>query len=147
MSLSTMTHYGDRLKAGIDVVGISNFVTFLRNTQDYRRDLRRAEYGDERQPEMREKMLAFSPLTSADKIRNPLLVVQGKNDPRVPISEAEQVVAKVREHGGPVWYVVGKNEGHGFAKKRNQDYDQAARALFLKRFLLDEPEAQATPSK
>ena len=137
MALATMTHYGDRLKAGIDVVGISNFVTFLKNTQDYRRDLRRAEYGDERDPAMNAHLLAISPLTSAGKIRNPLLVVQGKNDPRVPITEAEQIVAEVRKNGGPVWYVVGKNEGHGFARKRNQDYDQAVRALFLERFLLD----------
>jgi len=136
MALATMTHYGDRLRAGIDVVGISNFVTFLRNTQDYRRDLRRAEYGDERDPPMRDHLTAISPLTSAAKIRNPLLVVQGKNDPRVPITEAEQVVAEVRKGGGPVWYVVGKNEGHGFARKRNQDYDQAVRALFLRQFLL-----------
>ncbi len=136
MALSTLTHFGDRLKAGIDVVGISNFVTFLQNTQGYRRDLRRAEYGDERDPTMREQLIKMSPLTSADQIRNPLLVVQGKNDPRVLIGEAEQIVAKVRERGGPVWYVVGKNEGHGFAKKRNQDYDQAARTLFLRRFLL-----------
>ena len=138
MALSTLTHYGDRLRAGIDVVGISNFVTFLRNTQGYRRDLRRAEYGDEREPSMHEHLLAISPLTSAARIRNPLLVVQGKNDPRVPITEAEQIVARVRDRGGPVWYVVGKNEGHGFAKKRNQDYEQAARTLFLRQFLLGE---------
>ena len=136
MALATMTHYGDRIRAGIEVVGISNFVTFLKNTQDYRRDLRRAEYGDERDPQMRDHLAAISPLTSAAKIRNPLLVVQGKNDPRVPITEAEQVVAEVRKGGGPVWYVVGKNEGHGFAKKRNQDYDQSVRVLFLRQFLL-----------
>ena len=136
MALATLTHYGDRLRAGIDVVGISNFVTFLKNTQDYRRDLRRAEYGDERDPKMNALLTAISPLTNAGKIRNPLLVVQGKNDPRVPISEAEQIVAEVRKQGGPVWYVVGKNEGHGFAKKRNQDYDQAVRVLFLQTYLL-----------
>ena len=138
MALATMTHYGDRLRAGIDVVGISNFVTFLKNTQDYRRDLRRAEYGDEREPKMREHLAAISPLTSASKIRNPLLVVQGKNDPRVPITESEQVVAEVRKGGGPVWYVVGKNEGHGFSKKRNQDFEQSVRVLFLRKFLLGE---------
>jgi dipeptidyl aminopeptidase/acylaminoacyl peptidase len=138
MSLATMTHYGDRLKAGIDIVGISNFVSFLRNTQDYRRDLRRAEYGDERDPEMKEILETISPLSSASKIRNPILIVQGKNDPRVPVTESEQMVAAVRKSGGPVWYVLGKNEGHGFAKKRNQDYLQAVEVLFLRKYLLEE---------
>ena len=136
MALATMTHFNDRLKAGIDVVGISNFVTFLNNTQAYRRDLRRVEYGDERDPGMAEFLQKISPLTSADRITRPLLVVQGKNDPRVPASESEQVVAKVRKNGGPVWYVVGKNEGHGFAKKPNQDYQQAVQVTFLRRYLL-----------
>ena len=136
MALASMTHFNDRLKAGIDVVGISNFVTFLNNTQAYRRDLRRAEYGDEREPGMAEFLQKISPLNSADKITHPLLVVQGKNDPRVPVTESEQVVAKVRKNGGPVWYVVGKNEGHGFAKKPNQDYQQAVQVTFLRRYLL-----------
>lgn len=138
MSLAVQTTYPDRIRAGIDLVGISNFVTFLRNTREYRRDLRRAEYGDERDPEMRAYLERVSPLTNADRIRNPLLVVQGKNDPRVPISEAEQVLARVRENGGPVWYVVGLNEGHGFAKKANQDYLQAVEVAFLKRYLVEE---------
>ena len=138
MSLATMTHYGDRLKAGIDIVGISNFVTFLENTQDYRRDLRRAEYGDEREPKMKAHLEAISPLTNSGKIKTPILIVQGKNDPRVPVTEAEQILAGVRKNGGPVWYVLGTNEGHGFAKKRNQDYLQWAEILFLKKHLLGE---------
>ncbi len=138
MSLATQTNYNDRIKAGIDIVGISNFVTFLKSTQSYRRDLRRAEYGDERDPETRAFLERVSPLTNADKIKTPILVVQGQNDPRVPRTEAEQVVEKVRKNGGPVWYVLGKNEGHGFAKKANQDYLQAVEILFWKRFLLDE---------
>ncbi|MDR3634702.1 MAG: S9 family peptidase [Isosphaeraceae bacterium] len=136
MSLAVQTHYSDRLKAGIDIVGISNFVTFLKNTQSYRRDLRRAEYGDERDPAMKVHLEAISPLTNAAKIKVPLLIVQGKNDPRVPLTEAEQILAAVRKNGGPVWYVLGKDEGHGFAKKTNQDYLQAAEVLFLKRYLL-----------
>jgi dipeptidyl aminopeptidase/acylaminoacyl peptidase len=138
MTLSSLTHYSDRLKAGIDVVGISNFVSFLEHTQGYRRDLRRAEYGDERDPAMRKILEAISPLSSADKIGVPLLVAQGKNDPRVPLSESEQIVAKVRGAGKPVWYVVANNEGHGFVKKTNQDYLQAVEVLFLRRFLLGE---------
>lgn len=136
MSLATQVHYSDRLKAGIDIVGISSFVTFLKNTQSYRRDLRRAEYGDERDPAMKAHLEAISPLTNAAKIKVPLLIVQGKNDPRVPLSEAEQMLAAVRKNGGPVWYILGKDEGHGFAKKPNQDYLQAAEVAFLKRFLL-----------
>jgi len=138
MSLAVQTTYNNRIKAGIDIVGISNFVTFLKNTQGYRRDLRRAEYGDERDPQMREFLERISPLASAGKIRTPILIVQGQNDPRVPISEAEQVVSAVRKNGVPVWYVMAKNEGHGFARKINQDYLQAVEVLFLRRFLLGE---------
>jgi dipeptidyl aminopeptidase/acylaminoacyl peptidase len=139
MSLATQTRYNDRIKAGIDIVGISNFVTFLKNTSDYRRDLRRAEYGDERDPGMRAYQESISPLGQAAKLRTPLLVAAGRNDPRVPVSESEQMVAAVRQNGGPVWYVVGKDEGHGFAKRPNQDYLQAVEVLFLRRYLLDEP--------
>lgn len=138
MSLAVQATYNDRIRAGVDVVGISNFVTFLENTKGYRRDLRRAEYGDERDPEMRAYLESISPLGRAERIRTPLLVVQGKNDPRVPISEAEQIVAAVRRGGGPVWYVVGLNEGHGFARRANQDYQQAVEVAFWKRFLLGE---------
>ncbi len=138
MSLAVQTTYPERIKAGIDIVGISNFVTFLQNTQEYRRDLRRAEYGDERDPTMRDYLERVSPLTNSGRIKNPLLVVQGKNDPRVPLSESVQIVNKVRGNGRPVWYVVGLNEGHGFAKKANQDYLQAVEVLFLKRYLIGE---------
>lgn len=145
MSLASLTHYSDRLKAGIDVVGISSFVSFLLNTQGYRRDLRRAEYGDERDPAMRAIFEAISPLANAAKIQVPLLVAQGLNDPRVPASESEQIVARVRQGGQPVWSIVAKDEGHGFAKKKNQDYLQAAEALFLKTYLLgDRPVSQTS---
>ncbi len=136
MVLACLTNFPDKIKAAIDVVGISNFVTFLQNTQGYRRDLRRAEYGDERDPKMREYLEKISPLTNAGKIKAPLLVAQGKNDPRVPITEAEQIVKAVRSNGVPVWYIVAKDEGHGFAKKKNQDYLQAAEVMFLKEYLL-----------
>jgi dipeptidyl aminopeptidase/acylaminoacyl peptidase len=136
MTLASLTHYSDRLKCGIDIVGISNWVTFLRNTQAYRQDLRRAEYGDERDPKMRDFLETISPLNNAHKIRVPLLVVQGKNDPRVPATESEQMVKKIREHGGTVWYVLGQDEGHGFAKKQNRDYQTWAEIMFLERFLL-----------
>ena len=138
MTLAAMTHYNDRFKAGIDIVGISNFVTFLTNTQDYRRDLRRVEYGDERIPEMRAFMEKTAPLNNAAKITKPMFIIQGLNDPRVPASEAEQMVAKIRANGGDVWFLMAKDEGHGFRKKANRDFQAAATVLFLKRTLLGE---------
>ena len=131
MVLSAMTHYNDRLLGGVDVVGISNFVTFLENTSAYRRDLRRAEYGDERDPKMRAYLEKISPNRNAKKISKPLLVVQGLNDPRVPASESEQMVTTIRENGGQVWYLAAENEGHGFRKKNNRDFYTATVASFL----------------
>ncbi|HEU0224436.1 MAG TPA: S9 family peptidase [Steroidobacteraceae bacterium] len=133
MVLASMTHYNDRLRGGIDIVGISNFVTFLESTAEYRRDLRRPEYGDERDPAMRAFFERISPLNNAGKIGKPMLIVQGQNDPRVPVTESEQMVAKIRANGGEVWYLLGLNEGHGFARRDNIDYYQWAVALFLEK--------------
>jgi dipeptidyl aminopeptidase/acylaminoacyl peptidase len=137
MALASMTHYNERLRAGIDEVGISNFVTFLTNTRDYRRDLRRVEYGDERDPAMRTFLERISPNNNAHRITKPMFVVQGANDPRVPQSEAEQMVATIRRQGGAVWYLLAKDEGHGFQKKANADYLAGAMALFLQRHLVE----------
>jgi dipeptidyl aminopeptidase/acylaminoacyl peptidase len=135
MSLASMVHFGDRLRGGIDVVGISNFVTFLESTSAYRRDLRRPEYGDERLPRTRAYLQRISPLTNAARIRKPLLIVQGLNDPRVPASESQQMVAKIRGRGGEVWYLAAKDEGHGFKKKSNRDFYQKTIVTFLERQL------------
>jgi dipeptidyl aminopeptidase/acylaminoacyl peptidase len=135
MVLASVVHYGDRLAAGIDTVGISNFVTFLTATQDYRRDLRRVEYGDERDPKMRAFLTKISPLTGVDRIETPLLIAQGLNDPRVPAAESDQIVAALKRRRVPVWYVVAKDEGHGFDKRTNRDYYLAASMLFLERHL------------
>ena len=136
MTLAVSTNYADRIAGSIDVVGISHFVTFLNNTESYRRDLRRVEYGDERDPAMRAHLEKISPLTNAARIKKPLFVIQGKNDPRVPYTEAEQIVAKVREGGTPVWYLRAENEGHGFQKKENQDYQFYATVLFMQQTVL-----------
>ncbi|HAN07732.1 MAG TPA: S9 family peptidase, partial [Acidimicrobiaceae bacterium] len=136
MVLASAVHFSDRLTAAVDIVGISNFVTFLENTQDYRRDLRRPEYGDERDPEMRAHLENISPLNNVDKIGVPLFVVQGQNDPRVPVTEAEQIVAAIREQGGEVWYMNALDEGHGYRKKPNRDVYQQATVLFFEQFLL-----------
>ena len=135
MVLASLTHFGERIKAGIDIVGIANFVTFLERTAPYRVDLRRAEYGDERDPRMRATFDRISPLNNADKIRSALMVVHGRNDPRVPFFEAEQIAAKVRASGKPVWTLFANNEGHGFAKRDNSDYQRAVEVLFLKQHL------------
>lgn len=138
MVLASLVHYSHRLEAGVDYVGISNFVTFLENTEDYRRDLRRPEYGDERDPEMREFLQEISPSNHADEITAALFVAQGANDPRVPASESEQIVREVRANGHDVWYMLAKNEGHGFDKKPNRDLMREIVVLFFQRHLLDE---------
>ena len=135
--LASMTHFNDRLKAGVEMAGISNFVTFLENTQEYRRDSRRTEYGDERDPEMRGFLTSISPLTNADKITKPMFVAQGLNDPRVPASESEQIVATIRENGGQVWYMLAKDEGHYFQRRFNNLLYRMAVVLFLERYLLE----------
>lgn len=135
MVLSSLTHYSDRIRAGIDVVGIANFITFLERTSPYRQDLRRVEYGDERDPEMRKVFERINPTSNVDKIHSALLVAHGVNDPRVPFSEAEQIAEKVRAGGRPVWTVYADNEGHGFGKKDNRDYLTAVEVLFLKKHL------------
>ncbi len=136
MVLASAVHYSDRLRAAVNIVGISNFVTFLENTQDYRRDLRRVEYGDERDPAMRAHLEAISPLNNVDRIRVPMFIVQGENDPRVPVTEATQMVAALREQGSSVWYMNALNEGHGYRRKENRDVYQQATALFFREHLV-----------
>ncbi len=135
MVLASMVHFSDRLLGAVDIVGISNFVTFLKNTRSYRRDLRRAEYGDERDPEMRAFQERISPSNNTGRITKPLFIIQGLNDPRVPVTESEQMLEKVRQRGTPVWYLMAKDEGHGFRKKSNRDFMATAVALFLSRLL------------
>jgi dipeptidyl aminopeptidase/acylaminoacyl peptidase len=133
---ATLVHYSDRLRGGIADVGIANFVSFLQNTESYRRDLRRAEYGDERDPAMRAFLERISPVNNAGRIRAPLFVIHGRNDPRVPYTEAEQIVERVRANKVPVWYLLADNEGHGFARKDNADFRFYAMVKFLEQTLL-----------
>ena len=136
MVLASLIHHSADLRCGIDVVGISNFLTFLKNTQDYRRDLRRVEYGDERESAMAEHLAKISPTTRAAEIKDPLFIVQGKNDPRVPVTEARQMAEAVRKTGGNVWYLEAADEGHGFQKKGNADFLFLSVIEFLKANLL-----------
>lgn len=135
MVLASLVMHGERIRAGIDVVGIANFITFLENTSEYRRDLRRVEYGDERDPAMRAVFERISPARNAQRIKSALMVAHGKNDPRVPFSEAKQIAPLVRQNGQDVWTVYADNEGHGFRKKDNRDYFTAVVALFLQKHL------------
>jgi dipeptidyl aminopeptidase/acylaminoacyl peptidase len=136
MSLACATHFNDRLRCAVDEVGISHFGTFLKNTESYRRQLRRVEYGDETDPQMAAFFEKISPLNHAGKITKPLFVVQGGNDPRVPASEAAQMVAKVKANGTPVWYMLARDEGHGFQKKTNRDFLFYATVQFVRQYLL-----------
>jgi dipeptidyl aminopeptidase/acylaminoacyl peptidase len=138
MTLATATNYPERICCAVNVVGISHFGTFLRNTEDYRRDLRRVEYGDERDPRMAAFFDSISPLNNAHRITKPLFVVQGGNDPRVPLSEAEQIVEAVRRNGSTVWYLMARDEGHGFRKKANADFQFYSTVMFVRRYLLGE---------
>jgi dipeptidyl aminopeptidase/acylaminoacyl peptidase len=136
MTLAVATNYNDRICCSVDIVGPSNLVTFLEHTSGYRQDLRRVEYGDERDPKMREFLERIAPANNAKNITKPLFVIAGANDPRVPASESAQMVAVVRKNGTPVWWLLGKDEGHGFAKKKNRDYQFYSTVMFVKEYLL-----------
>ncbi len=138
MVLASAVHYSDRLSAAVDRFGISNFVTFLENTQDYRRELRRAEYGDERDPAMRAYLESISPLNNIEHINVPMFIIQGENDPRVPVTESTQVVEALRKQGHTVWYMNALNEGHGYRKRENRDIYQQATFLFLQQHLVND---------
>jgi dipeptidyl aminopeptidase/acylaminoacyl peptidase len=137
MTLAVATRYSDRIACSINRYGLSNLRTFLENTQGYRRDLRRAEYGDERDPAIRAWMDRTAPMTLVRNIRKPMLVQQGANDPRVPQSESDQIVASLKEVGTPTWYLVFDDEGHGFRKQSNADFAFYTVVMFAKGCLFD----------
>ncbi len=137
MTLACSFWYADKIRCSLDVVGISNFNTFLKNTESYRRDLRRVEYGDERDTKMAEFLEKISPLNHTKEIKKPLFIVQGENDPRVPASEAIQMKDKIKENGGTVWFLMAKDEGHGFRKKGNIDFQFYSTLEFVRRYLLN----------
>ncbi len=136
MTLAVSTFYSNRIRCSVDIVGMSNLVTFLEHTEAYRRDLRRVEYGDERDPKMREFLEKIAPMNSIDKIRKPMFVIAGKNDPRVPVSESQQIADALKKQGTPVWLLIAKDEGHGYRKKANQDYQFYSTVEFLQEYLL-----------
>jgi dipeptidyl aminopeptidase/acylaminoacyl peptidase len=131
LALAALVNYSDRLIGGVDFSGIADFISYLTNTAAYRQNQRRAEYGDERDPDMRAYLRRISPLTNADRISKPLLIVHGKNDPRVPIAQAEQIVNRLRSRGAEVWYLQVKDEGHAFGRKQDRDAYYRTFAQFL----------------
>jgi dipeptidyl aminopeptidase/acylaminoacyl peptidase len=137
MTLASMTHFNDRFRCAVDVVGISNWITFLEHTEAYRRDLRRVEYGDERDADMRVFLQSISPIEHVGNISKPMFIVAGRNDPRVPYTEGQQMTAAMRANKVPVWYLLAADEGHGFAKKSNRDFQFAATVLFIRKYLLE----------
>jgi dipeptidyl aminopeptidase/acylaminoacyl peptidase len=141
MTLAVATRYNDRIACSVDIVGMSNLVTFLEHTEAYRRDLRRVEYGDERDPKMRAYLESIAPMNHVKEITKPMMVVAGANDPRVPKSEADQMVKALEANGTPVWYLAAKDEGHGFARKKNADFQFYTTVLFMQEYLLGEGSA------
>ena len=139
MSLAVATHESARIAGSICRVGIANFVSFLENTESYRRDNRRAEYGDERDPEMRAFLQGISPLSRAAAVRKPLFIIHGRNDPRVPYGEATQMVAAVRAAGTPVWFLTAEDEGHSFSRAENRDFLFSATVAFVQQALAAVP--------
>lgn len=137
MTLAASFLYSDLIRCSVDIVGISNFNTFLKNTESYRRDLRRAEYGDERDPKMAAFFESISPSNHTDRIKKPLFIIQGGNDPRVPYTESIQMKEKIKQQGGTVWFLMAKDEGHGFRKKNNVDFQFYSTVEFIRRFLLN----------
>jgi dipeptidyl aminopeptidase/acylaminoacyl peptidase len=136
MTLAISTFYSNRIRCSVDIVGMSNLVTFLEHTEAYRRDLRRVEYGDERDAKMRAFLENIAPMNHVDQIKKPMLIIAGKNDPRVPVSESVQIVGALKKEGTPVWYLMATDEGHGYRKKVNQDFQFYATVEFLKEYLL-----------
>jgi dipeptidyl aminopeptidase/acylaminoacyl peptidase len=120
LALAALIAYPDKLHAGVDIVGIADFVAFLEGTAPYRRASRRVEYGDEREPATRAHLANMSPITHAAAIRAPLVVAVGRKDPRVPPAVSDRLVDAVRGTGGTVWYLSADDEGHGFNKPTNR---------------------------
>jgi dipeptidyl aminopeptidase/acylaminoacyl peptidase len=131
LALASLVNFGERLRGAVDMAGITDFTGFLSSAAPYLLSGRRAEYGDERDPDTKAFLRRMSPLTNAERIARPVLIVQGKNDPRVPPSQAEQLLYRLRSKGGEVWYLQAGDEGHEFQKKPNRDAYYRAFAQFL----------------
>jgi dipeptidyl aminopeptidase/acylaminoacyl peptidase len=137
MTWAVAAYYNDRIRCALPIVGMSNLVTFLEHTEAYRRDLRRAEYGDERDPAMRAYLEKIAPMNHLDAMHKPIFAVVGKNDPRVPWTESRQILDKLNTQGTPTWFLMANDEGHGYAKKKNVDFLFDAEVMFIQKYLLN----------
>jgi dipeptidyl aminopeptidase/acylaminoacyl peptidase len=135
LALSAAYTYPDRIKAVASDSGITDLVSCAEHTEEWRRGLQRSEFGDERDPKTRKFMELTAPLKNSQKIKSALLISHGQNDPRVPVAEAARLVAATKNRV-PVWYIMAKDEGHGFTQRSNRDYRLYASILFVKEFLL-----------
>ena len=134
MTLACATHFSDKVRCFLDTVGPSNFNTFLKNTESYRRDLRRVEYGDERDTAMAAFFEKTAPLNNTDKITKPMFIVAGKNDPSLPYTESQQIANKIKQRNGVVWFLMANDEGHVFAKRNNRDFLFYTTVEFVKKY-------------
>ncbi|MCI0659693.1 MAG: alpha/beta fold hydrolase [Acidobacteria bacterium] len=136
VALSAAISFSDRIRGVVSDSGISNLMTTIENTEEWRRSIQRSEFGDERDPKIRTFLEKTAPLNNIQRIKCPLLIIQGKNDPRVPVSEAEAIVQAARKTGIPVWYLLAKDEGHGFVQPKNWEFRSYTIASFIKEYLL-----------
>ena len=136
MTLAVAYLYSDRIRCAIDVVGPSNFVTFLKNTSGYRRDLRRVEYGDQREPAIRAYLerppRSITPRRSASLSSSS----RAETTPGFRCPSRSRCSRRIRSLGTPVWYLMAKDEGHGFVKRSNRDFEFFSSILFMREFLL-----------
>ncbi|MGI9345245.1 MAG: S9 family peptidase [Gammaproteobacteria bacterium] len=135
--LAALIRYSERIKAGVALAPITDFISYLERTPDYMRDLRRQEYGDERDPQMRAFLARISPRRQVAQIRAPLMVVQGLNDPRISADQTKTLIDELRANGGVAWYLTAANEGHGYSRKDNYDFYQAVLMHFWNTYLLE----------
>jgi dipeptidyl aminopeptidase/acylaminoacyl peptidase len=131
LALAALVNYGDRLRGAVDFAGISDFVGLMGTTAPYLQNLQRAEFGDERDVDTRAYLRRISPLTGAEGISRPLLVVHGKNDPRVPMSQSDEFANRLRSHGATVWFLKAMDEGHVFGRQQDLDAYYRTFAEFL----------------
>jgi dipeptidyl aminopeptidase/acylaminoacyl peptidase len=111
-------------------------ITTVEANEEWRRSIQRSEFGDERDPKVRDFMKRTAPLNNANRLKTPLFIIQGKNDPRVPYQESESLVKAAQKSGVPVWYLAATDEGHGFVKQANYEFRMCSLVLFVKERLL-----------
>jgi dipeptidyl aminopeptidase/acylaminoacyl peptidase len=137
MTWAVAAYYNDRIRCALPIVGMSNLVTFLEHTEAYRRDLRRVEYGHERDPAMRAYLEKIAPTNHLYAMHKPIFAVVGKNDPRVPWTESRQILDKLNTQGTTTWFLMANDEGHGYVQRKNVDFLFDPEVMFIQKCLLN----------